>query len=93
MCTVQMCRKRLVFVKISTIPMFYSGPMFFIFVMAMMTVQIDGYMESAEFISDLDRPGNYLLLNILFKYWVYAIIFRYNEKVLRSFIGWESIFV
>lgn len=55
-----MCRKQLVLVIISTFPMIYNALMFFITILAMMTVQIDGYMESAEFISDLDRPGKFL---------------------------------
>lgn len=60
-----MCRKQLVLVKKST---FDNFPMFFIIILAMMTAQIDGYMESAEFISDLDRPGNFFSYNIRIKY-------------------------
>lgn len=51
-----MYRKRLVFVN-STFPKLYKALMFFIIILVMMTVQTKGYMESAEFISDLDRPG------------------------------------
>lgn len=52
--------RKLVYVKKNTFPVFKSVLMFFLIILAMMTVQINGYMESAEFISDLDRPGKYL---------------------------------